>query len=110
MIFNLFLILALQFLRFRSTGFILEGFPRNAEEARFLADSGFYPDCVINMATEEDDVVNRLMPPLLNKWKQKRDKRLAKKQKQLDIKMKKRVRINKEFQLAFIFFRVVFIV
>ena len=109
MISNLFLILTLHYLHFRSTGFILEGFPRNTEEARFLADSGFYPDCVINMATEEDDVVSRLMPPLLKKWKEKRDKKLAKKQKQLDIKMKKRVRISNEFQLASMFSRVVLI-
>eukprot|EP00794_Sanderia_malayensis_P000181 gene181-794_t len=73
---------------YKSTGFILEGFPRTTEEVRFLSESGFYPDCVINLATEENDVIKRLMPPLLDKWKMKRDKRLAKKKLQTEIKLK----------------------
>ena len=95
----------------------MEGFPRTAEEARYLAEAGFYPDCVINFAAEENDIVDRLLPPLLNKWKIKRDKRLAKKQRQLEIKLKKRVRnymndtrfIN-EFRLELIIIIIVIII
>lgn len=75
----------------RSTGFILESFPRNPDEARYLSESGLYPDCVVNLATEEDDIIKRLLPPLLEKWKKTRDKKLAKKQKELELKLKKRV-------------------
>ena len=82
---------------FRSTGFILEGFPRNPEEVRYLTEAGLYPDCAINLATEETDIIKRLMPPLLEKWRNKRDKKLAKKQKELAIKLKKRVYTLKSF-------------
>eukprot|EP00795_Rhopilema_esculentum_P017699 gene17699-9356_t len=75
---------------FKSTGFILEGFPRNPEEVRYLTEAGLYPDCAINLATEETDIIKRLMPPLLEKWRNKRDKKFAKKQKELAIKLKKR--------------------
>jgi adenylate/nucleoside-diphosphate kinase len=63
-----------------SSGFILEGFPRNELEARYLANSGYFPDAVILMAVEDTEIVNRLIPPLLEKWKKKRDKRLAEKE------------------------------
>jgi len=75
---------------FKSTGFILEGFPRTPEEARYLTESGFYVDCVINFAVEENDIIERLLPPLMEKWKKKRDKKLAKKQKESERKLKKR--------------------
>ena len=31
---------------FRSTGFILEGFPSKPDEMRYLAENGLYPDVV----------------------------------------------------------------
>ena len=64
----------------RSTGFILEGFPRNEFEARYLANFGLFPDAAIMLAVEDNDIANRLLPPLLEKWKKKRDKRLAEKE------------------------------
>ena len=31
----------------RSTGFVLEGFPRTSEEVRYLQDAGLFPDAAI---------------------------------------------------------------
>lgn len=75
----------------RSTGFVLEGFPRTPEEAKYLAEVGLFPDTALVLAVEDNDVISRLLPPRLNKWKIKRDKRLAKKQKKKDKAKKKRV-------------------
>ncbi len=74
----------------RSTGFILEGFPRTVEEAQFLAERGLYPDAAITLAVEDTDIQSRLLPPKLNKWKQKRDRRLARKERRKLRKKKER--------------------
>ncbi|CAG5120480.1 unnamed protein product, partial [Candidula unifasciata] len=64
---------------FKSTGFVLEGFPRTVEEARYLQDSGLFPDAAIILQASENDVIGRLLPPKLDIWRAKRNKRLAKK-------------------------------
>lgn len=76
---------------FRSTGFILEGFPRTSEEAQYLSSVGLFPDAVLLMTVRDEDVVGRLLPPKLDKWKVKRDKRLAKLQRRKEKAKKKRV-------------------
>ena len=80
----------------RSTGFVLEGFPRNVDEAEYMAANGLYPDCAVILVVEDTDVISRLLPPKLEKWKQKRDKKLAKRQKIKDKAKKKRVRVLDE--------------
>lgn len=67
---------------FRSTGFILEGFPRTEAEARYLSSSGLFPDIAVILAVEDTEIVDRLLPPLLEKWRKKRDKREAEKERQ----------------------------
>ncbi|XP_067049308.1 adenylate kinase 9-like [Acropora muricata] len=67
---------------FRSTGFILEGFPRTEAEVRYLSTAGLFPDLAVLLVVEDTDIVNRLMPPLLEKWRKKRDKREAEKERQ----------------------------
>ena len=76
---------------YRSTGFILEGFPRTPEETRYLAESGLFPDSAVVLTVDDSDVTARLLPPKLDKWKVKRDKRLAKRQKKKEKAQKKRV-------------------
>ena len=76
----------------RSTGFVLEGFPRTADEARYLADLGLFPDAALVMTVSDGDVIGRLLPPKLDKWKVKRNKRLDKKAKKKEKAKKKRVR------------------
>ena len=71
---------------------MLEGFPRTADEARYLADMGLFPDAALIMAVSDGDVIGRLLPPKLDKWRVKRDKRLAKKAKKREKAKKKRVR------------------
>lgn len=75
---------------YRTYGFILEGFPRTAEEARYLAATGLFPDVTISLNVSSDDVCNRLMPPLLDKWIIERNKSRVEKEKKKEEKLKKR--------------------
>ncbi|ESO88926.1 hypothetical protein LOTGIDRAFT_105959, partial [Lottia gigantea] len=75
---------------FKSTGFILEGFPRTGDEVRYLADMGLYTDASIILSVNDADVIGRLLPPKLDAWKIKRDKRLAIKEKRKQKAKKKR--------------------
>ena len=59
---------------FRSTGFILEGFPRTPDEVRWLAESGYYPDVAITINSEDGDIIGRLLPPKMELWRAKRDR------------------------------------
>ena len=81
------------FYRRRSRGFILEGFPRTSEEAKYLADSGLYPDGAVYLAVEDVDICNRLMPPKLERWKKQQIRIQEAKEKRKNEKLKQRVRI-----------------
>lgn len=83
----------------RSTGFILEGFPRTEAEARYLSSSGLFPDIAVILVVEDTEIVDRLLPPLLEKWRKKRDKREAEKERQRALAKKQKV----GFAVAFYF-------
>nr|XP_035152378.2 adenylate kinase 9 isoform X2 [Callithrix jacchus] len=72
----------------RSTGFILDGFPRYPEEAQFLGERGFFPDAAIFMQVEDQDIFYRLLPAQIEKWKLKQKKKLGKKKLIKDMKAK----------------------
>ena len=59
---------------YRSTGFILEGFPRTADEVRWMAESGYFPDTAVTIQSEDTDIIGRLLPPKMEMWKAKRDR------------------------------------
>ena len=76
----------------RSTGFILEGFPHNVDEAEYMASQGLFPDCAVIVSVEDTDVISRLLPPKMERWKEKRNKKLEKRNKKKEKARKKRVR------------------
>ncbi|NXW56644.1 KAD9 kinase, partial [Eurystomus gularis] len=76
---------------FRSTGFILDGFPRTVDEAHYLSERGLCPDVAIYIQVEESDVLDRLFPPRLKKWKERQYKKMENKKKLKDLKAKIRV-------------------
>ncbi|KAL8186359.1 UNVERIFIED_CONTAM: hypothetical protein K2H54_069233, partial [Gekko kuhli] len=75
---------------FRSTGFILDGFPRTADEAMYLAERGLCPDIVVYLEVEEDDISDRILPKLLQKWQEKQNQKKEKKQQMKEQKAKMR--------------------
>ncbi|PNI87657.1 AK9 isoform 9 [Pan troglodytes] len=75
----------------RSTGFILDGFPRYPEEAQFLGDRGFFPDAAVFIQVDDQDIFDRLLPAQIEKWKLKQKKKLERKKLIKDMKAKIRV-------------------
>nr|XP_009932576.1 PREDICTED: adenylate kinase 9 [Opisthocomus hoazin] len=73
---------------FRSTGFILDGFPRTLDEARYLSERGLCPDVVVYIQVEKSDVLDRLFPPRLKKWKERQYKKMENKKKLKELKAK----------------------
>ncbi|XP_053469806.1 adenylate kinase 9 isoform X2 [Ictalurus furcatus] len=56
---------------YKSTGFILEGFPQHSEEVSFLVERHLYPDTALVMSVEVSEVVKRLLPPWLDRWRER---------------------------------------
>ncbi|XP_021245471.1 adenylate kinase 9 isoform X3 [Numida meleagris] len=73
---------------FRSTGFILDGFPRTSDEAQYLSQRGLCPDVAVYIHVEETDILDRLLPPRLKKWKERQRKKVENKKKLKDLKAK----------------------
>ncbi|NXK21777.1 KAD9 kinase, partial [Arenaria interpres] len=76
---------------FRSTGFILDGFPRTSHEAQYLSERGLCPDVAVYIEVEVSDILDRLFPPRLKKWKERQYKKKENKKKLKDLKAKIRV-------------------
>ncbi|XP_049976513.1 adenylate kinase 9-like [Alexandromys fortis] len=72
----------------RSTGFILDGFPRYPEEAQFLGERGFFPDATVVIQVEDQDIFDRLLPAQVQKWKAKQRKKSERKKLIKDLKTK----------------------
>uniref|UniRef100_A0A8C4TXD1 Adenylate kinase 9 n=1 Tax=Falco tinnunculus TaxID=100819 RepID=A0A8C4TXD1_FALTI len=81
---------------FRSTGFILDGFPRTSDEAQYLSERGLCPDIAVHIQVEESDVFDRLFPPRLKKWKERQYKKMENRMKLKDLKAKIRVKHAQE--------------
>lgn len=81
---------------YRSRGFILEGFPRTTEDVEYLQNGDLYFDFAIAMNADVDDVVPRLLPGRLAKWKVKMAKIDANKRLELEWNKRKRTRIREE--------------
>ncbi|XP_026522287.1 adenylate kinase 9 [Notechis scutatus] len=77
---------------FRSTGFILDGFPRIGEEVQYLGERSLFPDIVVCLETEEDDISDRLLMKQVLKWKEKQAKKMEKKKQIKEMKAKVRVK------------------
>lgn len=77
----------------RSRGFVLEGFPNNDSQAHYLIEKGLFPDAVIILRVEEEDVIKRLLPERFEAWKAKMNAK--KERKMLKAKRKKEKLVNK---------------
>lgn len=78
----------------------MEGFPRTADEAKYLGDSGLFPDGVVTLSVSENDIYDRLMPPVYEKWKTRRDKKMEMRLNKHIAKMKAKV-LNDFYLIAF---------
>ncbi|XP_077343259.1 adenylate kinase 9 isoform X2 [Lithobates pipiens] len=73
---------------FRCTGFILDGFPSNVEEVQYIGERGFFPDIAVFLEADESDICDRLLPPRLAKWQERRRRKEDRKRKLTEMKKK----------------------
>ncbi|KAM7542180.1 hypothetical protein Aperf_G00000005329 [Anoplocephala perfoliata] len=83
---------------YSSRGFVLEGFPRTAEEVTYFMQRNLFPDFVIILNAEAADLVPRLLPGRLAKWKAKMEKIAANKKITAEWKAEKKRRIREEMR------------
>ncbi|XP_063352163.1 adenylate kinase 9 [Pelmatolapia mariae] len=62
---------------YKSTGFILEGFPIDPNEVQYMFEQKFFPDVVVMMEVDVEDVQSRLLPQYLEIWRERQNKREA---------------------------------
>ncbi|XP_028252479.1 adenylate kinase 9 isoform X2 [Parambassis ranga] len=75
---------------YKSTGFILEGFPHNPSEVQHLLQQKLFPDVVVVLKANVADVQKRLLPTYLRKWSELQNKRRAQLNLLRDLKRKNR--------------------
>ncbi|XP_039454978.1 adenylate kinase 9 isoform X1 [Oreochromis aureus] len=75
---------------YKSTGFILEGFPNDPNEVQYMFEQKFFPDVVVMMKVDAEDVQSRLLPQYLEIWRERRNKREAQLKLLHDLRKKKR--------------------
>ncbi|XP_030201853.1 adenylate kinase 9 isoform X2 [Gadus morhua] len=73
---------------YRSTGFILEGFPQSPEEVTYMVEQQLFPDLALVMAADLSHVVKHLLPPRLKAWRERRERRRTQLQLARDLKHK----------------------
>ncbi|XP_041832401.1 adenylate kinase 9 isoform X1 [Melanotaenia boesemani] len=73
-----------------STGFILEGFPHDAEEIQYMVQKQLFPDVIVVMDVDVTDVQKRLLPTYLKKWHALQDKQKAQLKLLQDLRKKNR--------------------
>ncbi|XP_037100184.1 adenylate kinase 9 isoform X2 [Syngnathus acus] len=52
-----------------STGFILEDFPHNTEEVQHMMQHHLYPDAVVTLMADVEDIQARLLPKFWSRWR-----------------------------------------
>ncbi|XP_038592648.1 adenylate kinase 9 isoform X2 [Micropterus salmoides] len=62
---------------YKSTGFILEGFPHNHNEVQYMLQGHLFPDVVVFMSVDVSDVQKRLLPTYLENWRERCNQREA---------------------------------
>uniref|UniRef100_A0A0X3NG87 Adenylate kinase 9 n=1 Tax=Schistocephalus solidus TaxID=70667 RepID=A0A0X3NG87_SCHSO len=78
---------------YMSSGIILEGFPRNGEDVTYMQESNLFPDLCIAFMAEAEDIMPRLLPPRLVKWKIKQARIEANKKIEIEWKKAKRMKL-----------------
>ena len=74
----------------RSTGFIVEDFPRAADDAAQLGDAGLLPDAALVLEMDDADAVARLLPARLARWRSRRDQVLERRRAARDRRRRRR--------------------
>lgn len=83
----------------RSRGFVLEGFPSNENETNYLIEKGYFADAAISLNASDDSIIKRLLPPRVDRWKEKVRQRQERRNKKKEEKRKELVGLIKTLKL-----------
>mmetsp|Transcript_29271 Transcript_29271/g.87728 ORF Transcript_29271/g.87728 Transcript_29271/m.87728 type:complete len:870 (+) Transcript_29271:79-2688(+) len=83
---------------YSSSGFVLEGFPRTEDDARLLVEAGLVPDAVVSFSMEAEHATKRILPKLMEKFTEERNRELAKRGKKVAEHKKKLEDHKKEWE------------
>nr|XP_023692139.1 adenylate kinase 9 isoform X1 [Paramormyrops kingsleyae] len=75
---------------YKSTGFILEGFPQSLEDVQYLMDRCLLPDAAVVMEVETADVLRRLLPQRVGRWRERRTRKLEQQRKVTELRLRAR--------------------
>lgn len=70
----------------------MEGFPIDLNEVQYMFEQKFFPDVVVMMEVDVEDVQSRLLPQYLEIWRERRNKREAQLKLLHDLRKKNRVK------------------
>lgn len=70
----------------------MEGFPIDLNEVQYMFEQKFFPDVVVMMEVDVEDIQSRLLPQYLEIWRERRNKREAQLKLLHDLRKKKRVK------------------
>lgn len=76
---------------FKSRGFVLDGFPSNENQAQYMIEKGLFPDAVIILKMEDEEIIKRLLAPRFKEWKEKMNAKKERKQQKIAKKKEKLV-------------------
>ena len=62
---------------YKSTGFVLEGYPRNSEDAKLITDENLFVDVCFNLTITEETAVKRIFPKRFEKFTTERNAEIA---------------------------------
>ena len=74
----------------------MDGFPNNESQVQYLIEKGYFPDAVIVLRLDDEQVLKRLMPPRLQAWKVKTQAKKERKKQKADRKKEKLMKRMKE--------------
>lgn len=81
---------------YRSKGFILEGFPRSADDVAYMLEANLFVDFALVLNADAENLMPRLLPVRFAKWKVRMAKIEANRKIVADWKAQKRKRIREE--------------
>eukprot|EP00108_Taenia_solium_P006779 TsM_000919500 transcript=TsM_000919500 gene=TsM_000919500 len=87
---------------YRSKGFILEGFPRSADDVTYMSEANLFVDFVLVLNAVAENLLPRLLPVRPAKWKVRMAKIEANRKIVAEWKAQKRKRIKEEKRKAII--------
>lgn len=70
---------------------MLEGFPSNENESNYLIEKGYYADAAISLNISDDAIIKRLLPPRVDRWREKVKQRQERRNKKKEEKRKELV-------------------